>query len=230
MKTKFKKMVLLLIEPTKLYFSVIVLLALLGCSQKESLLKHYTVNFAGESVSISPQLIVSGDYAKAPEHPNREGYSFRGWFTDDGIFMNEWNFATNTVTENVTLYAKWEKFSLQGTKWKLLGIGGLDKIAIQELEPKDCNECYTLVFGADKNFQIFSSTNQLHGVYDVDYITRNVRIIDFGGTKINEIGDGDLYVNPFWKKTIQSFSVAEQELRFYYGEYKDYLLFKPLKL
>ena len=30
-----------------------------------------------------------------------------GWFTDDGTFANAWDFTTNTVTDNVTLHAKW---------------------------------------------------------------------------------------------------------------------------
>lgn len=42
-----------------------------------------------------------------PEVPTRTGYAFKGWFTDNEEFKNQWNFST-ALTENVTLYAKWE--------------------------------------------------------------------------------------------------------------------------
>jgi hypothetical protein len=118
---------------------------------------------------------------------------------------------------------------LIGTKWKLAGIGSLDKIALQELEPKDCDKCYTLTFDTDSTFSTFSSTNTLQGIYRANYGTQTIQISDFGGTKINEFGDGVLYVNPFWEKSIQSFSLQGNELRLYYNENKNYLLFKSLE-
>lgn len=38
--------------------------------------------------------------------PQRTGYGFAGWYTDDGFFLNEWDFDT-LVIHDVTLYAKW---------------------------------------------------------------------------------------------------------------------------
>ena len=101
---------------------------------------------------------------------------------------------------------------------------------MQELEPKDCEKCYTLTFDTDKSFLTFSSTNELQGIYNADYTTHTIQIVDFGGSKINEIGDGILYVNPFWEMAIQSFSLQGSELRLYYNEKKNYLLFKSLEL
>lgn len=47
----------------------------------------------------------------APEtEPAKDGYEFAGWFADSGL-TTEWNFDTDRLTENVTLYAKW----VQGT-------------------------------------------------------------------------------------------------------------------
>ncbi len=41
-----------------------------------------------------------------PALPVLEGYSFGGWYKEVGL-TNVWNFTTDTVTENITLYAKW---------------------------------------------------------------------------------------------------------------------------
>ena len=42
----------------------------------------------------------------APTAPDKTGYTFGGWFKDEGL-TNEWSFEIDTVTENTTLYAKW---------------------------------------------------------------------------------------------------------------------------
>ena len=39
--------------------------------------------------------------------------------------------------------------SLQGTKWKLAGIVDSQVDTLIKLEPKDCEECYTLVFDTE---------------------------------------------------------------------------------
>ncbi|MCM1438730.1 MAG: InlB B-repeat-containing protein [Roseburia sp.] len=42
----------------------------------------------------------------APDNPKKDGYKFSGWYKDE-TFENAWNFETDTVTENLTLFAKW---------------------------------------------------------------------------------------------------------------------------
>jgi len=123
-----------------------------------------------------------------------------------------------------------ENDTLQVTKWKLIGIVDVQTSDLTELEPKDCEKCYTLTFDTDSTFLTFSSTNELQGLYKVDYLSQTIQIADFGGTKINEIGNGNLYVKPFWEMTIQSFSIQKNELKLFYNENKNYLLFKSLEL
>ncbi|MCL2290892.1 MAG: InlB B-repeat-containing protein, partial [Bacteroidetes bacterium] len=66
------------------------------------------VTFAGDDISIAPQTVAHGGLAIEPTPaPERAGYIFGGWFTDNGTFANEWNFATCTVTQDTTLWAKW---------------------------------------------------------------------------------------------------------------------------
>ena len=45
-----------------------------------------------------------------PEDPTREGYSLEGWYADIDKTI-PWNFDTDTVLGNMSLYAKWEEYS-----------------------------------------------------------------------------------------------------------------------
>ena len=60
----------------------------------------------GEGQKIDP--IGVGDYASitAPNDPVREGYVFDGWYKES-TYDNLWNFNTEKVIADTTLYAKW---------------------------------------------------------------------------------------------------------------------------
>ena len=71
--------------------------------------KTYTVTFYSKGgSSVDTQTIVEGKTATKPTAPTRKGYTFKGWYTDDGVFVNRFNFDTE-ITENTNLYAKWEE-------------------------------------------------------------------------------------------------------------------------
>ena len=72
-----------------------------------------TVTFAGETINIATQTVELGDYATEPtDTPEREGYVFSGWYSDNETFMNRWDFQTHIVPANLTLWAKWIDLSL----------------------------------------------------------------------------------------------------------------------
>lgn len=69
--------------------------------------KHtITFNTNGGS-NIPPTEIEKGQKLTKPADPIREGYKFIGWYSDEGL-TEEFDFNTE-ITENITLYAKWEE-------------------------------------------------------------------------------------------------------------------------
>lgn len=62
-------------------------------------------SFGGSGVR--DEWVAPGKRATAPQPPTREGYVFKGWYTDKE-WKNPYNF-TSAVTADITLYAKWEE-------------------------------------------------------------------------------------------------------------------------
>lgn len=72
-------------------------------------LVSYTVTFHENGHGTAPAQLTSvthGDKIKAPESPSAEGYDFEGWYKEQAC-TTEWDFANDTVTTDVDLYAKW---------------------------------------------------------------------------------------------------------------------------
>jgi len=67
----------------------------------------YTVNFDSQGGSaVNSQSVQYGGKVTEPTVPTRTGYAFGNWYKESGC-TNAWNFGSDTVTANVTLYAKW---------------------------------------------------------------------------------------------------------------------------
>ena len=71
---------------------------------------RYTVTFDSQGGSAVAPLtnVASGARITEPEEPTWEGQIFGGWYKEAET-TTPWNFAADTVTGNVTLYAKWSK-------------------------------------------------------------------------------------------------------------------------
>jgi uncharacterized repeat protein (TIGR02543 family) len=65
-----------------------------------------TFNANGGTPAPAAQSVTSGDKASEPSGVARAGYTLEGWYKE-AAFTNKWNFASDTVTANITLYAKW---------------------------------------------------------------------------------------------------------------------------
>lgn len=70
---------------------------------------QYIVTFnSNGGTDVDSQEITAGALASQPSpDPARPEYTFVGWFTDNGSFENEFNFASTEINNNITLYAKW---------------------------------------------------------------------------------------------------------------------------
>ena len=66
-----------------------------------------TVRFeTGEGSDVESQTVSLGGKVIRPVDPTREGYALRGWFRDYDR-TEPWDFETDTVSGNMTLYAGW---------------------------------------------------------------------------------------------------------------------------
>lgn len=82
-------------------FSVFVLIA---CKEEKG---KYTVNFEVNGGSSISAITTDGNVTR-PADPTREGYEFVGWYEDIDL-TDPFDFETETVDSNTTLYAKWSE-------------------------------------------------------------------------------------------------------------------------
>ena len=70
---------------------------------------YHTVSFAANGGNPTPQQqnIAHGGKVIKPQDMSKAGFKFEGWHKETG-FHNLWNFNSDTVTENIVLWAKWE--------------------------------------------------------------------------------------------------------------------------
>ncbi|MCL2153243.1 MAG: GH92 family glycosyl hydrolase [Oscillospiraceae bacterium] len=67
----------------------------------------YTVRFNSNGAGdVSSQIVRDGGKAEKPADLTRLGYVFGGWYKESAL-TNEWDFDTDVVTDDITLYAKW---------------------------------------------------------------------------------------------------------------------------
>ena len=109
--------------------------------------------------------------------------------------------------------------------WKLNGIVDAQTGKLTELEPKDCEKCYTLTFSPETEVYTLTPSNLLSGEYEADYKTNTLYLKNLFITAVNELHeDGILYRRFF--STVQSFSLQDGELRLYNNDQKEYLSYK----
>lgn len=55
---------------------------------------------------VPDQSVALGGKIKQPDDPTKEGFYLEGWYSDMDL-QHKWDFAKDTVSGNMTLYAKW---------------------------------------------------------------------------------------------------------------------------
>ena len=96
-------------------FSMIALLSVsfifMSCPQPSDP-PAYTVTFNSNDGSAVESItdLASGAKITAPTAPTKAENDFAGWYKEEAL-KTAWNFATDTVTANITLYAKWTPYT-----------------------------------------------------------------------------------------------------------------------
>ena len=141
----FKNKTLLGILSVMLVFGTLAI----GCptTDPESSSTTYTVTFNADGGIPAPaeQKVEEGKKVTKPANPAKTGYTFVAWYKDSAK-TTQWNFDTETVTANITLYAKWKNDALvpyagvwrsssdayllqdDGTAWSFSSDGSFNKV------------------------------------------------------------------------------------------------------
>ncbi len=78
-------------------------------------INKYTAAFnSNDGSAVDSQVVEFGKTVTAPANPTRKDCTFRGWYRDNGTFRTAWNFDSDIVTGDITLYAKWTYNSSSG--------------------------------------------------------------------------------------------------------------------
>jgi len=113
MEKKTKKWKIILIS--LLILPIVVFFPACSCNETNNQPKReplvFTVKFytnSKDTFNIPNQSVQEGKLVRRPNNPIRSGYVFIGWYKDSQL-VSLWSFELDTVTQDTTLYAKWEK-------------------------------------------------------------------------------------------------------------------------
>ena len=170
---------------------IILVSFFLGCSKK----LHVSFETNGGS-EIEDLVIFRGKEFDLPANPTREGYSFDGWFLDDGLSV-DYNFSLiEKATEDFSLYAKWAintytiSFnSMGGEKVESIDYEYHDIISLPQAVKEGCSfagwyedEALTIRFTENampaKNFVLYAAWNLVE--YTIEFNTN-------GGSNVESI-------------------------------------------
>ena len=94
--------------------------------------------------------------------PTKNGYTFHGW-CKDAAFTNSWNFDADTVTGNITLYAKWtettKNYGISGKVYESNGTTPASGVSVKLMKG---------------NTQVASATSATDGTYSFTGIAPGV--------------------------------------------------------
>lgn len=90
-----------------LFMAVLAVLAMTGCDDEETVLQKYTVTFNSQGGSeVASQAVYAGEKIVKPANPTKEKEYFVDWYKEAEC-TNVWDFENETVSQDITLYAKW---------------------------------------------------------------------------------------------------------------------------
>lgn len=122
--------------------------------------QYYTVAFESDyGNQIASQKVLAGQKAYAPKLPERENYTFEGWYSGE----EKWSFCGFPVTENVVLTAKWSENYTKGllferveNGWAIAGAGSASEQKLVIPSEIDGLPVVEIKSGAFRNCSFFS--------------------------------------------------------------------------
>jgi len=164
--------------------TAMVVLTMTGCPNGTT---GFTVTFnsqQGSSVARITGVESGATISKPAPDPTRDGYTFGGWYKEAAC-TNAWNFETDTVTRNTTLYAKWTST-----------VGGNDEIITTDGRltingfPQEYNGKYVMVFdGSGSNVFAASSISLVTGTFTAGQIANNTVTLNVWKGSEDSIGN-----------------------------------------
>jgi uncharacterized repeat protein (TIGR02543 family) len=73
---------------------------------RDTATRYISLEFMGGVIKNSTIMTYRDSLATPPTDPTKYGYSFAGWYTEPE-YIDSFNFTTDTIKRNITLYANW---------------------------------------------------------------------------------------------------------------------------
>ncbi len=215
-----------------------ILLFFLSCAKVEESEVPFKVHFeSNEGSEVVAQEILKGKKAVEPKDPTKANSVFAGWYKDNNIFKEKFDFSSEFITADVTLYAKWERRTSNQHLLRFDSNGGSEVVAQEILkgkkavEPKDPTKANSVFAGWYKDNSTFknkfdfssefiTANKTLYAKWDRRISTKYLLRFDSnGGAKVvaQQISNGEKAVEP--KEPTKANSV-------FLGWYKDNATFK----
>ena len=155
-------------------------------------LENFTVEFNTNGGSDIPSVVIEeGSYAPVPNAPEKDGYTFDGWYLDNETFEQKFDF-TVPVNENVTVYAKWEEIGVASGS-----ISSVDVFNITELVVDKTTGIATATVCAPENCGLLVRFIEEDIYFSADY-PANKEYIDGGdlfGSHVVEAGSDNAQIS-----------------------------------
>ena len=162
------------------------------------LAETYTVTYnTNGGTEVDPTTIMeNNNKLNQPDNPTKKGYNFVGWYKDDAL-TDVWEFENDTVTSDMTLYAKWSAvpvYSIKGIVNKAQSSGEPAPVSGATVEIKKGSEViataktnadgrYTLIGVPDGEYNIIATKTAGDGTTEV--MTKLITVSGADQTDIN---------------------------------------------
>lgn len=176
-------------------------------------IKYYTVTFELNGGTLEGETSIQvkeGDLVTKPTNPEKNGYRFLNWYSDETI-TNVFNFDTTIITANTTIYAGWELIEVE-TLFNITSSSDESVTTRADFAVDGNDETY---WKAKDNKDQFL-TIDLEGVKEVTHVSQTFADLSTWNFTIKGSIDGNEYVEILSNETLEIGSKYERDLTGFY--------------